>query len=138
MSSGDIIRIIATIAVAIAIYFTVLVITMRRNVRKVARIFEEKNALSSKTAISATELNIQKQSVIDRAIKKRDNRAHALKFLMDGGVVIITAYERYYLDKKKMVTFRNKLNFIARMMIPNIDNWLLNQEILANEFTSPL
>ena len=122
MSSGDIIRIIATIAVAIAIYFTVLVITMRRNVRKVARIFEEKNALSSKTAISATELNIQKQSVIDRAIKKRDNRAHALKFLMDGGVVIITAYERYYLDKKKMVTFRNKLNFIARMMIPNIDN----------------
>ena len=122
MSSGDIIRIIATIAVAIAIYFTVLVITMRRNVRKVARIFEEKNALSSKSAISATELNIQKQSVIDRAIKKRDNRAHALKFLMDGGVVIITAYERYYLDKKKMVTFRNKLNFIARMMIPNIDN----------------
>ncbi len=86
------------------------------------QIFEEKNALSAKTSISFTELNIQKQGIIERAIKKRDNRSQALKFLLDGGVVIITGDERYYLNKKKMIEFKKRLNFIGRMMIPDIDN----------------
>ena len=122
MSSGEIIRAIGFFIAVIAIYLAVLVITMKRNIKKVFRVFEEKNALSVKTAINATELNIQKQGILDRAIKKRDNRAQALKFLMDGGVVIITGDERFYFNKKKMLEFKKRLNFFGRMMIPDIDN----------------
>ncbi len=106
----------------IALYFGILTFTMKRNVLKVIRIFEEKNALSPSTAITAEELNIRKMGVIDRAIKKKDNRHHALKFLMDGGVVVTTSYTRLYLNKKKMAAYKNKLNFIGRMMIPDIDD----------------
>lgn len=122
MSLGKTIYIIVVTTVIIAIYFIVLIITMHRNVKKVVRIFEEMNALSGKTAISASKLNIREQGFVERAIKKRDNRSHALKFLLDGGVVITTSEQRYYLDKNKMLVFRKELNFITRMMIPNIDN----------------
>jgi len=122
MSLSEIIRAIGFFIAAIAIYLVLLVITMKRNIIKVIKVFENKNALSAKTAISYTELNIQKQGTIDRAIKKRDNRSHALKFLLDGGVVIITGDERYYLNKKKMTEFKKRLNFIGRMMVPDIDN----------------
>lgn len=122
MSSGEIIRAIGFFIAVIAIYLAVLVITMKRNIKKVVQVFEDKNALSAKTAISAAGLNIQKQGIMERAIKKRDNRFHALKFLLDGGVVIITGDERYYLNKKKMLAFKNRLNFIGRMMIPDIDD----------------
>ena len=122
MSPGEISYTIGLLITLIAVYLMVLVITMNRNIKKVVQIFEEKNALSAKTSISFTELNIQKQGIIERAIKKRDNRIHALKFLLDGGVVIITGDERYYLNKKKMIEFKKRLNFIGRMMIPDIDN----------------
>ncbi|HOA20316.1 MAG TPA: hypothetical protein PKH42_07510 [Sedimentibacter sp.] len=122
MSPGEIIYSIGLLITLIVIYLMVLVITMNRNIKKVVQIFEEKNALSAKTAISYTDLNIQKQGIIERAIKKRDNRIHALKFLLDGGVVIITGDERYYLNKKKMTEFKKRLNFIGRMMVPDIDN----------------
>ena len=122
MSLGQIIYIIGVFIVAIAIYFMILIITMKRNVKKVVQIFEEKNALSAKAAITATQLNIRDQGILERAIKKRDNRSHALKFLLNGRVVIITADKSYYLDKNRMVVFRKELNFIGRMMIPSIDN----------------
>jgi hypothetical protein len=122
MSPGEISYTIGLLITLIAVYLMVLVITMNRNIKKVVQIFEEKNALSAKTSISFTELNIQKQGIIERAIKKRDNRSQALKFLLDGGVVIITGDERYYLNKKKMIEFKKRLNFIGRMMIPDIDN----------------
>jgi hypothetical protein len=122
MSPGEITYTIGLLITLIAVYLMVLVITMNRNIKKVVQIFEEKNALSAKTSISFTELNIQKQGIIERAIKKRDNRSQALKFLLDGGVVIITGDERYYLNKKKMIEFKKRLNFIGRMMIPDIDN----------------
>jgi|LSQX01.3.fsa_nt_gb hypothetical protein len=122
MLSEEIIRAIGFLIAVIAIYLVVLVITMKRNIIKVVQVFEDKNALSAKTAISATELNIQKQGIMERAIKKRDNRAHALKFLLDGGVVITTGDQRYYLNKKKMLEFKKRLNFFGRMMIPDIDN----------------
>ena len=108
---------------AIAIYFIVAVITMRRNITKVVKLFEEKNALSAKTAISAADLNIKEQSFLEKAIKSRDNRPHALKFLLNGGVVITTGDQRLYLDKKKMPAFKNRLNPYGRMMIPDIDKW---------------
>lgn len=110
------------IIAAIVIYYIVLIVTMKINVKKVVQIFEEKNALSVKTAISATKLNIRKQSFAERSLTRRDYRFNALKLLLDGGVVIITADNSYYLDKKKMSAFRKKLNFFARTMIPNIDN----------------
>ncbi|HOT21660.1 MAG TPA: hypothetical protein PLD67_03720 [Sedimentibacter sp.] len=122
MSPGEIIYTISLLIALIAVYLMVLIITMNRNIKKVVQIFEEKNALSAKTAISYTELNIQEQGIIERAIKKRDNRSQALKFLLDGGVVIITGDERYYLNKKKMIEFKKRLNFIGRMMVPDIDN----------------
>ncbi|HQO72870.1 MAG TPA: hypothetical protein PLJ53_09020 [Sedimentibacter sp.] len=122
MSPGEIIYSIGLLIALIAVYLMVLIITMNRNIKKVVQIFEEKNALSAKTAISFTELNIQEQGIIERAIKKRDNRSQALKFLLDGGVVIITGDERYYLNKKKMIEFKKRLNFIGRLMVPDIDN----------------
>ncbi|HQO95143.1 MAG TPA: hypothetical protein PK516_04725 [Sedimentibacter sp.] len=122
MSPGEIIYTISLLIALIAVYLMVLIITMNRNIKKVVQIFEEKNALSAKTAISFTELNIQEQGIIERAIKKRDNRSQALKFLLDGGVVIITGDERYYLNKKKMIEFKKRLNFIGRLMVPDIDN----------------
>ena len=86
------------------------------------KIFEEKNAISAKTSITARELNIREQSVVERAFKKRDNRALALNFLLNSEAVIVTPYGTYYLDKNRMIALKEELNFIARMMIPNIDN----------------
>lgn len=122
MPLGEVLYRIIFILALIVLYFSILIFTMKRNVLKIIKIFEEKNALSANTAITAEELNVRKQGVIDRAIKKRDNKYHALKFLMDGGVVVTTSYTRYYLKKKKLADYKKRLNFIGRMMIPDIDD----------------
>lgn len=122
MSGREIINIILTFVVGISIYNILLIITMNRNVKKVVKIFEEKNALSAKTAINGIRLGIRQQSASERAFKKRDNRALALNFLFTGGVVSVTDDQRYYLDKNRMIAYKEELNFIASMMIPNIYN----------------
>ena len=122
MAFGETFRWIAIIVVFIVVYYAASMFTIKRNVVKVIKVFEEKNALAAKTAVSGESLGIRKQCFLDRAVKRRDNRIHALKFMVDAGVVSITSDGRYYLSKKKMAAFRRNGNFIARFIIPPQDN----------------
>ncbi len=121
MATNEVVRWIAVIIAFIAVYYATALFTLRRNVLKVVKVFEEKNALSSKTAISGENLGIRKQDFIERALKKRDNRIHALQFLMNTGLVIVTADGRNYLSKKKMASYRRDGNAIARFIIPPLN-----------------
>jgi len=118
MAFSETFRWIAVLVVFIVVYYAASMFTIKRNVVKVIKIFEEKDALSAKTAASAESLGIRKQSFLERAIKRRDNRIHALQFLINAGIVITTSEGEYYLNKKKMAAFRRDGNFIARFIIP--------------------
>src|SRR5690554_1849740 len=118
MAFNEIVRWIAVIVVFLVVYYVSSMLTLKRNILKVVKVFEEKKALSSKTAVSGEDLDIRKQSFVERAVKKRDNRIHALKFLINAGLVKATSDGRYYLSKKKMASFRRDGNIIVRFIIP--------------------
>jgi hypothetical protein len=118
MAFGETFRWIAVIVMFIVVYYAASMITIKRNVVKVIKVFEEKNALTAKTAASIESLGIRKQSFLERAVKMKDNRVHALQFLISAGIVVTNADGRYYLSKKKMAAFRRDGNFIARFLIP--------------------
>ncbi len=122
MKFYEVIRLIGIIIGGLGLYYLVLIITLKRNVKKVLKVFEGKNALDLENAISEKELGIQKQSFIDRAIKSRKNEIHALKFLMEAGIVLATTDGKFYYDKRKIVQVRENSNFIGRFILPEIDN----------------
>ncbi|MDD3851513.1 MAG: hypothetical protein PHS13_07860, partial [Firmicutes bacterium] len=104
------------------VYYAASMFTIKRNVVKVIKVFEENNALAAKAAVSGESLGIRKQGFLERAVKRRDNRIHALQFMLNAGLVITTSDGRYYLNKKKMVAFRRDGNFVARFIIPPQNN----------------
>jgi hypothetical protein len=118
MAFSETFRWIVVLAAFIVVYYAASMFTIKRNVIKVIKVFEEKNALTAKTAASIESLGIRKQSFLERAIKRRDNRIHALQFLISAGIVIATPEGGYYLNKKKMAAFRRDGNFVARFIIP--------------------
>ncbi|MGI6697684.1 MAG: hypothetical protein GX918_00555 [Clostridiales bacterium] len=118
MAFSETFRWIAAIVVFIVVYYAASMFTIKRNVVKVIKVFEEKNALSAKTAVSIESLGIRKQGFLERAMKRRDNRIHALQFLISAGIVVTNADGMYYLSKKKMAAFRRDGNFVARFIIP--------------------
>lgn len=122
MKIMEIIRIVALIVGFLGVYYVASMVSLKRNVIKVIRVFENKKALTAKTAVSFESLGIIKQDLLERTVKRRDNRIHALKFLMGYEFVVTTADERCYLDKKKLATFRRDGNFSAKFIIPNMDN----------------
>jgi hypothetical protein len=122
MALNEIVRWIVVITGFVVVYYAASMFTIKRNVVKVIKVFEEKNALAAKTAVSGESLNIRKQGFLERAVKRRDNRIHALQFLMSAGIVITTSDGRCYLNKKKMAAFRRDGNFVARFIIPPQNN----------------
>jgi hypothetical protein len=122
MELSEIIRWAAAIAVLFGVYYATSIFTMKRNILKVVKVFEDKNALSSKTAVSGESLDIRKQDFLERALKKRDNRIHALQFMINAELVMTAPEGRYYLNKKKMASLRRNGNIITRIIIPDLDN----------------
>jgi hypothetical protein len=122
MALNETVRWIAVIALLFVVYYVTSIVTLKRNILKVVRIFENKNALSDKLAISSENLGIRKQAFLERAIKKRDNKIHALQFLINAGLVIVTSDGRCYLNKKKMAIFRRDGNVIVRFIIPPLND----------------
>lgn len=118
MAFSETFRWIAAIVVFIVVYYAASMFTIKRNVVKVIKVFEEKDALAAKTAVSIESLGIRKQGFLERAMKRRDNRIHALQFLISAGIVVTNADGMYYLSKKKMAAFRRDGNFVARFIIP--------------------
>lgn len=102
-------------------YYAVSVVTMKRNILKVIKIFDEKKALNAKAAVSSDILGIKKQGFFERALKRRDNRIHALQFLINAELVMATSDGRLYLNKGKMGSYRERGNLIARIIIPSLD-----------------
>jgi hypothetical protein len=122
MELSEIIRWTAAIAVLFGVYYATSILTMKRNILKVIKVLEDKNALSSKTAVSGESLDIRKQDFLERALKKRDNRIHALQFMINAGLIMTAPEGRYYLNKKKMSSLRRNGNIITRIIIPDPDN----------------
>lgn len=118
----EIIRIVALIVAFLGVYYVASMVTLKRNVIKVIKIFQDKRALTAETAVSVENLGIIKQNLLERTVKRRDNRIHALKFMTGYEFVITTNDERYYLNKKKMAAFRRDGNFVVRFIIPHLDN----------------
>lgn len=102
----------------IAMYYAVSMFTMKRNIIKVIKIFEEQKALSTETAVKIESLGIRKQGIFERAVKQRDNRIHALQFLINSGPVKVMPDGRCYLNKTKMATLRRDGNGMTRFIIP--------------------
>ena len=79
MAFGETFRWIAIIVVFIVVYYAASMFTIKRNVVKVIKVFEEKAALDAKTAVSIDSHGIRRQGFLERALKSRDNRIHDLK-----------------------------------------------------------
>ncbi len=121
MKLYETVRWIALATLLIVLYYAVSIFTMKRNVVKVIKVFDEKKALTAKTAVSGDTLGIRKQDFLERALKRRDNRIHALQFLVNTGLVITTSDGRLYLNKRKMGSYRERGNIIARIIIPPLN-----------------
>ena len=75
---------------------------MKRSARKVIRIFRENYATSPGGAKTLDELGLRPQSMIDRMLRGRDYKQHALEALMNFGVVEVTEEGKLYLSEEKL------------------------------------
>ena len=73
---------------------------MKRNIRKVVRIFREHNATSAKEAKTIIELGLRPRNMIDKMLLGRDYRQYALDALINFGIVLATEEGKLYLSEE--------------------------------------
>ena len=78
---------------------------LRRAVRQVIRIFREYNATDSKNAKTIDELGLRPPSVMERMMRRRDYKPHALNALMQAGIIQATEDGKLYLSEEKLAEF---------------------------------
>lgn len=78
---------------------------MGRALRQVVWIFREHNATESKNACTIDELGMSPPGVIDRMMRRRDYKPHALDSLKRAGVIQTTEDDKLYLSEKKLTEF---------------------------------
>jgi hypothetical protein len=75
---------------------------MRRAARQVIKIFRAQNATESKNARTIDELGLRPPGVLERMMRRRDYKPHALNALMQIGVVKVTEDGKLYLSEEKI------------------------------------
>lgn len=74
-----------------------------RAVRDVSRIFRAQNAINNKTARTIEELGLQPRGIMEGMLKGRDYKPHALKSMIDAGIVQLTEDRKLYLSEEKLL-----------------------------------
>jgi len=77
----------------------------RRAARQVIKIFRKNNATDSKTARTIDELGLRPPGMMERMMRRRDYKPHALNALMQAGVIQVTEDGRLYLSEEKLSEF---------------------------------
>jgi hypothetical protein len=75
---------------------------MRRAARQVIKIFREQNATDSKKARTIDELGLRPPGVLERMMRRRDYKPHALNALLQAGIVQVTKDGKLYLSEAKL------------------------------------
>lgn len=75
---------------------------VKRAARQVIKIFREHNATESKTARTIDELGLRPPGMMERMMRRRDYKPHALNALMQAGIVQVTEDGKLYLWEAKL------------------------------------
>lgn len=75
---------------------------VRRAARQVIRIFRKHNATESKKACTVDELGLRPPGVLERMMRRRDYKPHALNALMQVGVIQVTEDGKLYLSEARI------------------------------------
>jgi hypothetical protein len=75
---------------------------MRRAARQVIRIFRQNNATDSQKARTIDELGLRPPGVLERMMRRRDYKPHALDALIRLGVVKTTGEGKLYLSEARL------------------------------------
>ncbi len=75
---------------------------VRRAARQVIKIFREHNATESKDARTIDELGLRPPGALERMMRRRDYKPHALNALMQAGIIKATEDGRLYLSEDKL------------------------------------
>jgi hypothetical protein len=78
---------------------------MGRALRQVIRIFRDYNATESQTARTVDELGMRPPGVLERMMRRRDYKPHALSSLRQAGVIQTTEDGKLYLSEEKLTEF---------------------------------
>jgi hypothetical protein len=94
--------ILLIIILAILGVFVLPRIRIRRAVKQVVAIFERNNALDARSAKTIDELGLSPPTFLERLMRIRDFKPHALQILMNAEVVRQTDGGRLYLSQDKV------------------------------------
>jgi hypothetical protein len=75
---------------------------MRRAARQVIRIFRKHNATESGNACTIDELGLRPPGMLERMMRRRDYKPHALNALVEMGVIQTTADGKLYLSEARL------------------------------------
>ena len=75
---------------------------VKRAARQVIKIFREHNATESKTARTVDELGLRPPGMMERMMRRRDYKPHALNALIQAGIVQVTEDGKLYLWEAKL------------------------------------
>ena len=76
-----------------------------RAARQVIRVFRRHNATDSKNARTIDELGLRPPGVMERMMRRRDYKPHALNALMQAEIIKATEDGRLYLSEEKLASF---------------------------------
>jgi hypothetical protein len=82
--------------------FTIPRWMLKRAIRRVIRIFREHNATDAKNAKTIYELGLAPQSMMQRMLRGRDYKPHALNTLLKAQIIQATESGRLYLSEEKL------------------------------------
>ncbi len=98
------IMIVVLLVLVVLALFVIPQWRVSRAVRDVIRIFRAQNAVDSKTAQPIEELGLQPRGIMEGMLKGRDYKPHALKSMIDAGIVQVTEDRKLYLSEEKLLT----------------------------------
>jgi hypothetical protein len=101
--ASDVLIVIALIILGIVIWLFVPAWIIKRNTRKVIKIFRQKNAIGMQNAKSVYELGLNPPSLAKRIMSLRDYKPKALEFLIQVNVVFTTEDGKLYITEQSLV-----------------------------------
>ena len=78
---------------------------LKRAVNQVIKIFRENNATDRKNAKTAEELGLTPPGIIERMMRRRDYKPHALNALIKAEIIQSTEDGKLYLSEEKLADF---------------------------------
>jgi hypothetical protein len=83
-------------------FFVIPNLLVRRAALQVIKIFREQNATDSKTARTIDELGLRPPGMLERMMRRRDYKPHALNALMQAKIIKATEDGRLYISEERL------------------------------------